>query len=59
MFLPGGMKIQEDWMLSQGSMGDPALVALRTGDVVTYLGKIYPALLGAHGVTVELLNRLK
>ena len=38
VFLPGGSTIREGWKLSQGSMGDPYLVARSVGGETTYLG---------------------
>lgn len=41
VFLPGGSTIQEGWKLSQGSQGDPYLVARSVNGEVTYLGTFH------------------
>ncbi len=60
VFLPGGSTIREGWLLSQGSMGDPYLVARNIGGEVTYLGAIYPgSRFDIRNATLELLSGLQ
>lgn len=58
IMLAGGMSYEGDWLLSQGSMGDPSFVVKKAGGETTYLGTVYP--LGqALDTTLEFLYRLE
>ena len=60
VMLAGGSTIKDGWLLSQGSMGDPYLVARSSGAEMTYLGTIYlePGF-GVANATLELMYRLE
>ena len=55
----GGMTHEGDWVLSQGSMGDPYLVARSSGADISLLGTIVAEGFGVLDPTLELLYRLE